>query len=225
MPNSTLRAETLQNSPKGKQERLCGNRVKSLKPRANALDLSTLQALNMLSSTSWVHLNTLLRGVESCWVKFETSQTFRSTRLNISFVSRPPMRGSTKSSAFAQQRSTCWAHARSAQRIQGFSAKIQHEPMWNIRTAQHVESLLRSFEHRAQRHLNKHLTCWELVQLTNPVHLHAALSHRSRCFLAGESGQISLASFLTNRRWKASPQFENQCEKNSSKIIRSAIDT
>ena len=54
----------------------------------------------------------VLSGVESCWGKFETGQTFRSTRLNISFVSQPSMRGSTKSSAFAQQRSTCWAHAR-----------------------------------------------------------------------------------------------------------------
>ena len=35
-----------------------------LKPRANALDLSTVQALNMLSSKSWAHLNILLRGVE-----------------------------------------------------------------------------------------------------------------------------------------------------------------
>ena len=51
-------------------------------------------------------------GVESCCVKFETGQTFRSTRLNISFVSRSSMCGSTKSSAFAQQRSTSWAHAR-----------------------------------------------------------------------------------------------------------------
>ena len=117
MPNSTLGAETLQNSPKGEQERLCGNRVKSLKPRANALDLSTVQAVNMLSSTSWAHLNTMLRGVERCWVKFETGQTFRSTRLNISFVSRSFMCGSTKSSAFAQQRSTCWAHGRAVPSI------------------------------------------------------------------------------------------------------------
>ena len=36
-----------------------------LKPHANALDLSTVQALNMLSSTSWAHLNTLLSLVES----------------------------------------------------------------------------------------------------------------------------------------------------------------
>ena len=63
----------------------------------------------MLSSTSWAHLNTPLRAVESCLVKF---QTFRTTRLNISFVSRSSRRGSTKSSAFAQQRPTCWAHAR-----------------------------------------------------------------------------------------------------------------
>ena len=60
----------------------------------------------------WTPCWEVLSGVESCWVKFETGQTFRSTRLNISFVSQPSMRGSTKSSAFAQQRSTCWAHAR-----------------------------------------------------------------------------------------------------------------
>ena len=86
--------------------------VVCLKPRANALDLSTVQALNMLSSTSWAHLNTLLRAAERCWVKFETGQTFFSTRLNISFVSRSSMCDSTKSSVFAKQRSTCWAHAR-----------------------------------------------------------------------------------------------------------------
>ena len=56
-----------------------------------------------------------------------------------------------------------------------FSAMIQHEPLWNLWNAQHVESLLRSFEHPAQQHLNKHSTCWELVQWTNPMHLHAAL--------------------------------------------------
>ena len=60
----------------------------------------------MLSSTSWAHLTTLLRGVERCWVKFETGQTFRSTRLKIFFVSRSSMCGLTKSCAFAQQRST-----------------------------------------------------------------------------------------------------------------------
>ena len=63
-------------------------------------------------STSWAFFNTVLRGVESCWVKFKTDQIFCSTRLNISFVLRSSMRDSTKSSAFAQQRSTCWAHAR-----------------------------------------------------------------------------------------------------------------
>ena len=57
-----------------------------------------------------------------------------------------------------------------------FSAMIQHEPLWNLRNAQHIESLLRSFEHPAQQHLNKHSTCWELVQWTNPVHLHATLN-------------------------------------------------
>ena len=71
----------------------------------------------MLSPTSWAHLNTMLRGVERCWVKFETGQTFRSTRLNISFVSRSFMCGSTKSRAFAQQRSTCWAHGRAVPSI------------------------------------------------------------------------------------------------------------
>ena len=38
---------------------------------------------------------------------------------------------------------------RSAQRIQRFSCMIQHEPLLSLRTAQHVESLYRSFEHRA----------------------------------------------------------------------------
>ena len=41
----------------------------------------------------------VLSDVESCWVKFETGQTFSSTRLNIFFVSRSSMRSSTKSSA------------------------------------------------------------------------------------------------------------------------------
>ena len=38
------------------------------------------------------------------------------------------------------------------------------------------------------------------------------------------SNQFSII-FLTRRRWTASPQYENQREKNSSKIIGSAIDT
>ena len=88
-----------------------------------------------------------------------------------SFVSRSSMCCSTKSSAFTQQRSTCWAHARA---VPSVSFTLSHEPLLNLRTAQHVESLLRSFEHRAQQHLNKHSTCWEPVQLTNLVHLHAA---------------------------------------------------
>ena len=65
----------------------------------------------------WTPCWEVLSGVESCWVKFETGQTFRSTRLNISFVSRSSMFGSTKSNAFAQQRSTCWAHARAVPSI------------------------------------------------------------------------------------------------------------
>ena len=87
----------------------------------------------------WTLCWEVLSDVESCWVKFETGQTFSSTRLNIFFVSRSSIRGLTKSSAFAQQRSTCWApRTRSAQRIQRFSAMIQHEPLWNLRIAQHV---------------------------------------------------------------------------------------
>ena len=43
-------------------------RCHSFKLRANAMDLSTVQAVNLLSSKSWAHLNTLLRGVERCWV-------------------------------------------------------------------------------------------------------------------------------------------------------------
>ena len=60
----------------------------------------------------WTPCWEVFNGVESCWFKFETGQTFSSTRLNIFLVSRSSMRGSTKSSAFAQQRSTCWAYAR-----------------------------------------------------------------------------------------------------------------
>ena len=109
-----------------------------VKLRANALDLSTVQALNMLSSTSWAHLNTMLRGVERCWVKFETGQTIRSTRLNISFVSRSTMRGSTKSSAFAQKRSTCWSDARAVPSISkncngsfaSFPCSLQYPRSW-----------------------------------------------------------------------------------------------
>ena len=59
----------------------------------------------------WTLCWEVLSGVESCWVKCETGQTFCSTWLNISFVSRSSMCGSTKSSAFAEQRSTCWAYA------------------------------------------------------------------------------------------------------------------
>lgn len=56
---------------------------------------------------------------------------------------------------------------------------LSHDSTWAFVksseiNAQHVESLLRSFEHPAQQHLNKHSTCWELVQWTNPVHLHAS---------------------------------------------------
>ena len=34
-----------------------------------------------------------------------------------------------------------------------FSATIQHEPLWNLRNAQHVESLSRSFEHPTRQHV------------------------------------------------------------------------
>ena len=52
-----------------------------------------------------------------CWevlslVESNLKLVKRSTRLNISFVPRSSMCGSTKSSAFAQQCSTCWAQAR-----------------------------------------------------------------------------------------------------------------
>ena len=40
-----------------------------------------------------------------------------------------------------------------------FSAMIQHEPLWNLRNAQHVESLLRSFEQPAQQTLNMLRAC------------------------------------------------------------------
>ena len=53
-----------------------------VKLRANALDLSTVQALNMLSSTSWAHLNTLLRGVERCWVLLSQIWNWSNFSLN-----------------------------------------------------------------------------------------------------------------------------------------------
>ena len=106
----------------------------------------------------WTPCWEVLSGDESCWFKFETGQTFSSTPLNILLVSRSSMRGSTKSSAFAQQRSTCWApRTRSAQRIQRFSWST-----WAFVKSSDCstcQSLLRSFEHRAQQHLKKHSTC------------------------------------------------------------------
>ena len=106
----------------------------------------------------WTPCWEVLSGDESCWFKFETGQTFSSTPLNILLVSRSSMRGSTKSSAFAQQRSICWApRTRSAQRIQRFSWST-----WAFVKSSDCstcQSLLRSFEHRAQQHLKKHSTC------------------------------------------------------------------
>ena len=83
-----------------------------LKQSAIALDLSTVQPLNM---------NTLLRGVESCWVKFETGQTFAQHGSTF-----PLLCGSTKSSAFAQQSSTCWAHARAVSSVSIGSLNISN---------------------------------------------------------------------------------------------------
>ena len=155
----------------------------TVKQRANALDLSTVQALNMLSSTSWAHLNTLLRGVERCWVLLSQIWNWSNFSLN---TAQHFLCFAVIHAWLNKVECICTAtlnmlspRTRSAQRIQRFSAMIQHEPLWNLRTAQHVESLLRSFEHRAQQHLNKHSTCWELVQWTNPVHLHAALEQLS----------------------------------------------
>ena len=88
-----------------------------LKPRANTLDLPTIQALSMLSSTRWAHLNTLLRSVQRCWVLLAQIWNWSNFSLNISFVSLSSMCGSTKSSEFAQQRSTCWSHARAVPSI------------------------------------------------------------------------------------------------------------
>ena len=153
--------------------------VVCLKPLANALDLSSVQALNILSSTSWSHLNTLLRGVERCWVLLSQIWTWSNFSLNtaqhfLCFAVIHVWLNKVECICTATLNMLS-PRTRSAQRIQRFSAMIEHEPLWNRRTAQHVESLLRSFGHLAQQHLNQHSTCWELVQWTNSVHLHEAL--------------------------------------------------
>ena len=53
-----------------------------LKQSLNALGLSSAQALNMLSSTSWKHLNTHLRGVEWCWVLLSQIWNWSNLSLN-----------------------------------------------------------------------------------------------------------------------------------------------
>ena len=142
-----------------------------LKHRANKLYLSPAgQALNMLSSTSWAHLNTLLRGVESCWVKSEAGQTFRSRRLNISFVSRSFMCGSTKSSAFAQQRSACLAHARAVP-----SVSKDSQPWFNIRLCE-IFGLLNMLSH-CWGHLNTALNSTS----TNTQHVETLYSGQIQC--------------------------------------------
>ena len=120
----------------------------------------------------WTPCWEMLSDVESCWGKFETGQTFRSTLLNISFVSQPSMRGSAKSSAFAQQRSTRWAHARPVP-----SVSKDSQPWFSLSLCE-IFGLLNMLSNcwgHLNTALNKHSTCWELVQWTNPMHLHAAL--------------------------------------------------
>ena len=125
-----------------------------LKHRANPLVLSPTQALNMLSSTSWAHSRTpcweVSSGVETCWEKFETGQTGQTTELThfLCFAVIHVLLDKVEC-IYTATLNMLSPRTRSAQRIQRFSAMIQYEPLWNLRIAQHVESLLRSFEHRA----------------------------------------------------------------------------
>ena len=117
-----------------------------LKHRANPLVLSTAQALNKLNAFR----NTLLRGVERCWDllrKIWNWSNWSNNRAN----TFPLFRGHP---CVARQ-SRVHLHS-NAQRVEpthaqcpaypSLSAMIQHEPLWNLRIAQHVESLLRSFD-------------------------------------------------------------------------------
>ena len=150
-----------------------------LKHRANPLVLSPAQALNILSAFR----NTpgcweLSSGDESCWVKFETGQTFFSRRLNFSFASRSSMCGSKNVECiYTATLNMLSLRTRSAQRIQRFSVMIQHEPLWNLRIAQHVVGVIVEVIWTPRLTTpQKHSKCWELVRWTNPVHLHAALN-------------------------------------------------
>ena len=117
----------------------------------------------------------VLSGVEPCWVKFETCQTFRSTRLNISFVSLHP---------HGAQQSRVHLHS-NAQHVEpthtqcpAYPKILSHDSTWAFVKSSDCLTcwvIVESFEHHAQQHLNKHSACWELVQWTNPVYLHAAL--------------------------------------------------
>ena len=107
------------------------------------------QQVERIWTTCWE----VLSSVESCWVKFETGQTLNSTRLNIFFVSRSSMRGSTKSSAFAQQRSTCWAQARAVP-----SVSKDSQPWWINMSLCEILGLLNMLSH-----------CWD--------HLNTALNN------------------------------------------------
>ena len=117
-----------------------------LKHRANPLVLSPTQALNMLSSTSWAHSGTpcweVSSGVETYWEKFETGQTTELTHFLCFAVIHVLL--NRVESIYTATFNMLSPRTRSAQRIQRFSAMIQHEPLWNLRTAQHVESFERN---------------------------------------------------------------------------------
>ena len=67
----------------------------------------------------WTPCWEVLSGVESCWFKFETGQTLRSTRLNISFVSRSPM-PCTATLNMLSPRTQCPA----------YPTILSHDPAW-----------------------------------------------------------------------------------------------
>ena len=57
-----------------------------IKPRANGRNNVAQQLPTLLDVTCCVSLHTLLHVVGSCYVKFETGQTFEATTPNISLV-------------------------------------------------------------------------------------------------------------------------------------------
>ena len=149
-----------------------------LRLRANALNLSTVQALNMLS-VGWgvverdVQMtSTMTPHVEQCddFTKAHVQSWLRI----FGYAGHCACVGSTCWALLCKYTRLCWV-------THGWPRnKGNVEPCW--------EKSLTSFKFDSTRlNIAQHLstgcsnalnllssTCWELVQLTNPVHLHAA---------------------------------------------------